>query len=416
MPIPTAISVWSDGTAHGWTRTTLDRLGKSESFLEGIVAGQPHLLGLESLRTGIHGPFHAVRQLPLKTPTSRGIYPDIVFFTASGHVIVVEVKLCTNPELRDRQVIAQVLDYASSLQALSEDELADLFQDGAPAHWPDVVSRWFPKVTDPEELSATLLQRIQAGEVNIVIACDRAPPGLPAVIRGVTSQSAMGFDLDLAEITPYISQQSPEDIIFIPTTRLTTEIVARTAVTVTYRRSDERPAATVQTLSLEQIEENLNATRSARNVDKRVWDINEIESELQRNSVPFALQVLEFCKRNSADGRLITGAPTVSAGFGFYLDCTRVNGSRGQLMLFSCSAGNSAIYLYFNRIAAMLSSTDYQAFVRRMCELFGNAIRSHQPPKEQYLAFELLSPKWDEFTSLMLWTKEQAIKPKHEEA
>lgn len=78
------------------------------------LAASPELMGLESRRTGIRAPFHMLRQVSMQTPSGRSIAPDLVMFAASGHVVVVEVKRWVNPELKDRAVIAQIIDYASS--------------------------------------------------------------------------------------------------------------------------------------------------------------------------------------------------------------------------------------------------------------------------------------------------------------
>ena len=72
------------------------------------LSGHLQLLGLDSRRSGIHGPYVPFLELPLPTPTGRLIYPDIIFLTGSGHIVIVEVKLSVNPELKERHVIAQM--------------------------------------------------------------------------------------------------------------------------------------------------------------------------------------------------------------------------------------------------------------------------------------------------------------------
>lgn len=132
-----AVVLWSpESGGEAWRPTTLRRLGKDEAFLEEAVAATPQLLGLESRRSGVAGPFKAFRQASLSTPSGRGVYPDVVFLTGSGHVVVVEAKPVDNPELRDRAVIAQILDYASSFAALSDQALLALFRgSSAAATW-----------------------------------------------------------------------------------------------------------------------------------------------------------------------------------------------------------------------------------------------------------------------------------------
>jgi hypothetical protein len=242
------------GEAQRWQPITLDRVNKDEKFFEDVLAGNPALLGLESRRSGIHGPFFIWQQLDMQTPSGRAISPDIVILAASGHVIVVEVKRYVNPELRNRAVIAQIIDYASSFAAVSEQQATEIFGGGNDATWTELVQRWFPDDARPDELAAVLLARLQSGELNLVIACDRIPPGLPDVVAGIASQRALGFDLDLVEVVPFVCETTDTaEILFVPSTRLATEIVSRTAVTVTYRQGDQRPSTTVQTTPIEEI-------------------------------------------------------------------------------------------------------------------------------------------------------------------
>jgi hypothetical protein len=250
------------GNTERWQPTTLDRLNKDERFFENVLAGNVELLGLQSRRTGIHGPFAIRQQLDMKAPSGRSISPDIVILAASGHVIVVEVKRFVNPELRDRAVIAQIIDYASSFAAMSEQQATQVFGGSDDRTWTGLVQREFPDDPSPDELAAVLIGRFQSGELNLVIACDKIPAGLPDVVAGIASQRALGFDLDLVEVVPFVRESTETaEILFVPSTRLATEIVSRTAVTVTYRQGDQQPSTTVQTTPIDVI---VNTDRSVK--------------------------------------------------------------------------------------------------------------------------------------------------------
>jgi hypothetical protein len=101
----------AEGLRDTWQPTALDQLGKDEKFFENVLATSPELLGLETRRTGVHGPFKSFQQPEMQTPSGRAIYPDIVLLAASGHVAVVEVQRSVNSELRDRAVIVRIIDY-----------------------------------------------------------------------------------------------------------------------------------------------------------------------------------------------------------------------------------------------------------------------------------------------------------------
>jgi hypothetical protein len=257
--------VWrQDGKHRRLQPTTLAQLGKSEEFLESVIADAPDLLGLESRETGVYGPFVPYRQIEFATPQGRAIRPDIVLLAASGHPIIVEVKLTGNAELNDRRVIAQVVDYASSFAALDEDRLWRLFlNDGRNAgSWPELIEKLFPDEDDPEELARTLMRRFKDGEINLVVATDRAPTGLREMVEAVTSQSALAFDFTVAEIRPHVDDRAKDEVVFLPNLRVETEIVARTAVTVIFEEGTPKPGVAVNVVSVQDVEKEVRKVRS----------------------------------------------------------------------------------------------------------------------------------------------------------
>lgn len=249
--------------------TAPDEVEKNEQYLESVIAETPELLRLDTRKTGVYGPYCVFRQLRFTTPQSRVIKADIVLLSASGDVIVVEVKQSSNPELRDRRVIAQAIDYAASLSALSEKELAELFSHGKESIWTSLINFLFPDDEEPEELAATLLSNIGTGKIHVVIACDKAPAGLYELAKSVSVQSYLNFSLDVLEITPFLSDNGIADqIMFVPNVRLSTEIVARTAISVTYQQGLPEPSVSISTTGIDEIEENLAAvSRGAASIE-----------------------------------------------------------------------------------------------------------------------------------------------------
>jgi len=268
----TIVTYDRNGTKVKWLPTTIDRVGKDEMYLESVLAETPELLHLESRKTGIYGPFAVFRQLTFTTPQSRQIRPDILFLTASGDVVVVEVKLSTNPELRDRRVIAQAIDYTASLSVLSDKELAQLFSRGEKDDFFSLVHFLFPEEKDHEELSNTLLGNVKSGNIHIVVACDKVPLGLYELAKSVSVQSVLSFSLNIIEITPFLANhETSTEIMFVPNTRLATEIVARTAITVSSPQGSPIPTVNIKTTSLDEIEENIATTSRNERVSTGTW-------------------------------------------------------------------------------------------------------------------------------------------------
>lgn len=268
----TIVTYAANGKKTAWSPSTLDEIKKDEQYLESVIAETPELLQLDTRQTGVYGPYAVFRQLRFATPLSREIIPDILLLSASGDAIIVEVKRSSNPELRDRRVIAQAIDYAASLSALSEKELAGLFSQGRESVWTALVNSLFPGDKDPEELAATLLSNIRTGKLHVVVACDKVPAGLYELAKSVSVQSYLSFSLDVLEITPFLSDNGVADqIMFVPNVRLSTEIVARTAITVTYQQGSPEPSVTISTTGIDEIEENLAAVSRDGGGTKGIW-------------------------------------------------------------------------------------------------------------------------------------------------
>lgn len=324
----TVCRIGNDQQTQPFKATTLDKLGKNEEFLEITIADNPELLQLENRRSGIRAPFKVFRQLSLPTPSDRIIFPDIVLLAASGHIIVIEVKLGSNPELKNRSVIAQIVDYAASFSSLDNQALVSMFDTRTTSKtWHELVTDWFPLENDVDELANELQERMNTGELNLVIACDKVPLGVPDVISGIVSVRPLGFELDLVEITPFVDGQS-EEIVLVPSTRLQTEIVARTAVTVRYQAGQNKPTVDVESSSAHSIIDSLKGILSSRR-----WSIGEVETAVEEDGNKIEKQLFKFAKEHSVEGQCVSAAKKKAPTFGLTYSFN-VNGKQEKKMVF----------------------------------------------------------------------------------
>lgn len=365
----------ADGSTVHWEPTSLDQLGKSEAYLEAILSRSPELLCLETKRTGIYGPFAVFTQLPLETPQGRTVYPDIVLLAASGDIVVVEVKLFANPELRDRRVIAQAVEYASSLALLDEAAMARLFNAGKDAEWAALVHERFPEEEDPDELAATFLQNAADANVHVVIACDKVPKGVYELASSVSAQSNLGFTLNVVEVSPFVPRGGPaEAIMFVPSLRLATEIVARTAVSITYDVGSPQPGVTINTTSVEEIEENLAAVAQGETRQNRArsWTDEEIEEVFMASDDPVVRDLFLFAKQEGYKGQFQSAGRKVSPAFGFYLAVRRPDGTLYGSQVLNFVDGGKSIGLYLsNWPKGAISDTALAEYKRKLNVLFG---------------------------------------------
>ena len=191
-----------------------------------------------------------------------------------------------------------LIDYAASFSALSENDITGLFNHNYTGinNWAELIQAMFPSETDHDELAEALLSRFESGDLHLIIACDKAPTGLDELVKGVAAQSALGFELSLVEVSPYISSdRDTNDVIFIPHTRLMTEVVARTAVTVSYQPSEEKPAINIQTTPIEEIEETMSASGHARQWDEAAF-FEEIENRQGQEESLVARKILDWAQ------------------------------------------------------------------------------------------------------------------------
>jgi hypothetical protein len=395
---------WHEDGSRCLRQTTLTDLSKSEEFLEEVIYDNFDLLGLEQGQIGIRGPFQCWRQVSLNTPGGRTIYPDIVAISASGHLIVVEVKLSTNSELTSRKVISQIIDYASSFASASRAELISMFSSGDSSEttWEGFIGDLFPGVSQIENIAALLEQRIHDGELNLVIACDKSPLGTRELLRGVAVQSSLGFQLDLIEIIPHVDPDSDGEILFVPQRSATTEIISRTAVTVTIEEGAAEPGVVVESTSLEEIEEGL-AARKKRQSAGRKWTPDEIAEAFERDGTEVQKRLLAFCQQHGFQGRFSAHGSKISAAFGFFVPIDR-NGIAHPRMVFTASAGWHSIWCYLRfEEEEGLGETLNNEYITRLTTAFQDEVDFSA--KEVAVRWELVERDDDAFCDVLLWLK-----------
>ncbi len=258
---------WRDGSIEAWKPTTFRALGKTERSLEDLIAANPELLGLDSHRTGIRGPFVVFRRVHLETPQGREIVPDLVLLSQSGHALIIEARLGDSEDLRDRRAVAELLEFATTFTAATEDELLQLFRGDRKADsWGQLVGELFPKEEAPDELGAEFLRKFSTGELHLFLVCDGAPEGLRELVASVSGHQALGgYEFKVTELMPHVSPRGPQDaLLLLPRSPLRTEIIARTAVTISYEVGQPRPAVAVAVTPQEQILDNLRGNRPPR--------------------------------------------------------------------------------------------------------------------------------------------------------
>jgi hypothetical protein len=106
------------GTPEALRRLPLQDTGQyNERWVQELIHHSPSVLPINSVEPAFWPALPVCMELPL-----RSGYLDNLLVTPSGNLVVVECKLWRNFEAR-RKVMAQIIDYAKDLQALSYPEL-----------------------------------------------------------------------------------------------------------------------------------------------------------------------------------------------------------------------------------------------------------------------------------------------------
>ena len=178
-------------------RVTAKGLGLQESWFRDAIFAEAEL---------VIGPCRAAGRidadetwLPWRIEVNFGAGPiDVLLVSSHGRIGIVETKLSYNPQKR-REVVAQVLDYALSLQESDREDLPDL---------PD---------SPHAPLEEDLAECLRSGRFLLIIAGDALDPRALRV-----SQSMLGrhltseWDLAMVDLNVYRRQHDDDDLIVVP--------------------------------------------------------------------------------------------------------------------------------------------------------------------------------------------------------
>ena len=173
---------------------------EKESDLELLLAERPDLL-VDDRGTDIG---YVDRQVVLEAGKL-----DLLFVDSEGVPIAVETKLESNSEAR-REVVAQVIDYLSSLTSLTVDEL-DKQVNGKL----ELALRALSPASDDsdfENLWQLVGANLRDGRARLVVVVDEAPDDLQRIFRFLARKSDL--DVQLLSIQRYFSPSAGE--VFVP--------------------------------------------------------------------------------------------------------------------------------------------------------------------------------------------------------
>ena len=197
----------------------------SEDILQKIIADNPNLMLRDGAPDGARMMLVA-REFDVAEgdDSSNAYFLDHLLVDQNGVPVLVEVKRSTDTRAR-REVVAQMLDYASRVSTWDADELRELFRQNNDE--PGTLEAY-----DNDEFWMQVANCLKAERVKMVFAADRIPSSLKTLIEFM-DRNMEGIEVYGVELRQYKTEEA---------TMLTSNVVGETPIT----KAKRTPARNVE--------------------------------------------------------------------------------------------------------------------------------------------------------------------------
>jgi hypothetical protein len=199
----------------------------AEKLLQELIHAHPTILPVEDLESAFSNLRPICQELPLPGGTK---YVDNLLANSNGRICIVECKLWRNPEAV-REVIAQILDYAAELAALSYEQLeAAVARVRGEKAQGCLVHAVLGEAAGDEQTIAFVegvTRSLRTGTFLLLIVGDGIRSGLQQIAGLLQNKATLGFSLGLIEMALYGNGSSGPYYVQ-PRLLLRTETVTRT--------------------------------------------------------------------------------------------------------------------------------------------------------------------------------------------
>jgi hypothetical protein len=209
--LPLVVNDFSGGAAHGLSRVRFVKgngeEGYNERWLQKLVSRYPNVLPIEQIEAALTPAIPVCMELPIGSG-----FVDNLYVTPDGDLIVGETKLFRNPEAR-REVIAQILDYAKDLAALSYESLNAAISkaeapDGNGGHPSASLYETVISAVGQEEISEELFidavsRNLERGRFLLLVIGDGIQRGTENIAAFLQQHAGMHFTFGLVELAVF---------------------------------------------------------------------------------------------------------------------------------------------------------------------------------------------------------------------
>jgi len=217
--------MFSGGKAAMLQRIPFDEKKFDESWFQRLLLENPSLLPVDEIEP-LFGP---LVPLAREMPTSAGPV-DVVYINAEGYLTLVETKLWRNPEAR-RQVVAQIIDYATAISKWSYEDLCNAVRKaGAAGDDPVAAAVADDAEFDRTRFVDTVSRSLSRGRFLLLIVGDGIQEGVEHLADTLAKSPHLGFSLALVELAMFRAGPTGEDVLIQPRTIARTREVVRAVV------------------------------------------------------------------------------------------------------------------------------------------------------------------------------------------
>lgn len=207
---------------------TRERLGNGvhdEGWLQALIHDHPAILPISDIEPGFSDLIAAGREVPC----GHG-FIDNLYITPSGDIVLVEVKLWRNSQMR-REVVAQALDYVAALTLMGYEtfEMAVARGQQAPTRLYDLVCD-HPEALEEAEFIDAVALNLQRGRMLVLVLGDGIRTETEALSNLLQSHAGAHFTFALVELAVW--RNPANDILVVPGILAKTVMIERGIVRI----------------------------------------------------------------------------------------------------------------------------------------------------------------------------------------
>lgn len=209
-----------------------------ETWIQEAIRREPNILPVAE----IEPIFYPMIPIGKEVSTDAGSI-DNLFISPRGYLILVETKLWRNPEAK-REVVAQVIDYASSISKWKYERLNVVAKEytkkyeKAELNLVEWVEKQYGEIEGGQDyFEETVSKNLRLGRFLALIVSDKIKQSIVEMVKYVNKYPGLAIDLALIELQGYLMRKDRKwPMLIVPRIISRTEIVERSVVQVTVEK------------------------------------------------------------------------------------------------------------------------------------------------------------------------------------